>query len=488
MKSNFLKYLALGLVLLTLIVVGACAKPAPLTPPPAEFEISSLTIAPTETLTAEPVTISVSVNNIGGIEGTYPITLTIDGIKAETKVVRMVPQSVELVSFTVTKDEPGIYTVEINGLSGTFQVLKPAEFTSSNLLITPPIAEVDQAITITADVSNTGEVEGRYPVTLIINGDKVETKELTVSPGATEKASFAFAKDAAGSYAIEVGGLSGLVIVSKAADILLQLNVTCPELYQELLKLPDLKEIDDKDDEATEDIALLALNPNYKPAFESMINEGIRDKRKYCTPLEALLWIAYDKEFDSYNPLRDYSLTRLMNAAWKNTATSKSFSSTKWQNFSEVVDRLNSPKLVEIYMQNNYSYSYTKGEAEGIKSAEQIFKDKKGACYDHAVLAGYCLKKNGYDKAQGMYVRFDRRVQGGFTGHIVCVYQDPEDTLYYTIDNAGGSRVHGPFKSIEDAAKDACFRGSSGEANLLRYSLHDIDLTTGKYKTTWITW
>jgi len=364
----------------------------------------------------------------------------------------------------------------------------PAEFEVSLLDIKPPEAIAGETVSITAEVKNTGESEGSYTAVLSVDGATVETKEVTLAPGATEKVSFAFAKDAAGSYTIEVGGLSGLVIVSKGADILLQLNVTCPELHQELLKLPDLKEIDDKDDEAIEDIALLALNPNYKPAFESMINEGIKDKRKYCTPLEALLWIAYDKEFDSYNPLRDYSLTRLMKYAWKNTATSKSFSSTKWQNFNEVADRLNSPKLVEMYMQNNYSYSYTKGEAEGVKSAEQIFKDKKGACYDHAVLAGYCLKKNGCDKAQGMYVRFDRRVQGGFTGHIVCVYQDPKDTLYYTIDNAGGSRVHGPFKSIEDAAEDACRSGSAGEANLLRYSLHDIDLITGKYKTTWVTW
>jgi len=98
--------------------------------------------------------------------------------------------------------------VEVNGLSGTFRVLKPAEFAFSNLLITPPIAELGQEITITADVSNTGEVEGRCPVTLIINGDKVETKELTVSPGTTAKVSFAFAKDAAGIYSIEVGSSS----------------------------------------------------------------------------------------------------------------------------------------------------------------------------------------------------------------------------------------------------------------------------------------
>ena len=486
MKSIFTKYLLIGLVLMVLVLPCACAKPVPSPrPSPPEFELSLLDITPTETLLDEPVTVSVNVNNIGGTEGAYLLTMTIDGIKAETKVVRIAPQSAELVSFTVIKDRPGICNVEINGLSGTFRVLKPAEFTFSNLLITPSIAEVDQAITITADVSNTGEAEGTYPVTLIINGDKVEIKELTVSLGATEKVSFAFAKDAAGIYNIEVGSLSGLVIVSETGNIMAQLEVAYPELYQELLKLPDLKEIDDKDNEAIEDIAYLALNPNYKPAFESMINEGIKDKRKYCTPLEALLWIAYDKEFDGFNPLNNYSLTNLINDAWKNTSMSTNFASERWQDFDEAVYRLNSPKLVEIYMQNNYSYSYTYGEPEGVKSAEQIFKDKKGACYDHALLLGYCLKKNGYDKAQGMAVKFDRRVGGYFTGHITCVFQDPKDSLYYIIDNSGGSRVHGPFQSLEGAAKYACRLTTYGEAGLASYSLHDIDLETGKYKTTW---
>jgi len=51
-------------------------------------------------------------------------------------------------------------------------------------------------------------------------------------------------------------------------------------------------------------------------------------------------------------------------------------------------------------MKNTFSYSYSKGEAEGVKSAEQIFKNKKGACYDHALFAAYCLKENGYDRSK----------------------------------------------------------------------------------------
>jgi len=485
MGMHNLRYLFLILLTFLLLTssVIACANTI-LT----ESKVPSLKIAPQIVKSGETVSISTQIRNIGGSEENHTVVLTVDDAKVQTKVVRVAPGKTEIVTFTVIKNEPGTYNVEVNNLKGSFRVLKSAEFAISNLLIAPKIAEPGQAVTVTANISNSGEVEGSHSIALVINGSQVESKDSTVAPGATKTVSFTFSKNAVGSYSVEVDGLSGLAIVAAADSILTLLNAVYPELYHELLKLPDLQEIDDKDNEAIEDIAYLALNPKYKTAFESMLNEGIRDKRKYCTPLEALLWIAYDNEFDGYNPVSDYSLTKLINDAWTNTNTSKNFISDTWRDFDKVVDRLNSPKLVEIYMQNNYSYSYTKGEAEGVKSAEQIFKDKKGACYDHAVLAFYYLKKNGYDKAQCLFVAFDRPAQGYFLGHIVCVYQDPKDSLYYIVDNAGGSRVHGPFDSIEKAAENACVRGSFGEANLRRYSLHDIDLATGKYKTVWELW
>lgn len=121
MKNIFTKYLLIGLVLTALVLPSACAEPAPL-PSPAEFEISSLVITPPEAVPAEPVTISVDVNNTGESEGTYPITLTLNGVKTQTKVVKVAPESTEKVSFIVTKDKPGIYSVGVNGLSGTLSV------------------------------------------------------------------------------------------------------------------------------------------------------------------------------------------------------------------------------------------------------------------------------------------------------------------------------------------------------------------------------
>lgn len=270
---------------------------------------------------------------------------------------------------------------------------------------------------------------------------------------------------------------------------IVEANKIYPELSNELLKLPDFMQRELKDVEALEDIIGLAVNPECWQGFSKILNEGIKEKGKYCTLLQALLWIAYDEELDKENPLKDYSLGKLLGNAWENTVTSSNYKSERWKNFEEVIDRLNAPKFIEIYMQNNFSYSYTRGEAEGVKSAERIFNDKKGACYDHALFAAYCLKKNGYDKAWGARVRFDRIVQRYFIGHIGCIYQDPKDSLYYTFDfGIVGYAIYGPFKSIKEAVEHICSGGnggSRGEAGLSSYSLHDIDLRTGKYKTTW---
>jgi hypothetical protein len=393
MKNNFPKYLTLGLVLLTIIVVGACPKPEPSPPPPpAAFEVTSLNITPMEVTAGE-------------------------------------------------------------------------------------------AVNITVEVKNTGDSEGAYTAVLSVNRATVETKEVSLAPGSSETVTFSLVQDTPGTYQVGIGELTGLLEVRLPTEIL---KITYPELFEELLKLPDLKELDDKDNEAIKDISYSALDTKYKTIFESMLNEGIKNKRKYCTPLEALLWIAYDKEFDGFNPLNNYSLTNLINDAWVNTTTSNNFASGKWLNLAEVTDRLNSPELIATYMQNNFSYSYTLGEAEGVKSAEQIFKDKKGACYDHALFAAYCLKKNGYDNAWGIKVTFDRIIQGYYIGHIGCIYQDPKDNLYYCMDfGTKGYTVYGPFSSTDEAAKLNCEIGSYGQANLASYSLHDIDLETGKYKTTW---
>jgi len=216
-----------------------------------------------------------------------------------------------------------------------------------------------------------------------------------------------------------------------------------PGLSREIMKLPDLKTIDEKDIEAVEDIITLASEPKYKEAFIAMLKEGIPEKRKYCTPLEALLWILYDKEPDDptlkniiSNPIE------LVEYAWRYSSESKNYASERWKNFDEVVDRLNSPNLVSIF--TGYNIRYKSETVNEYVPAWIVYERKYDDCDGFATFQAYCLKANGYD-AWNIGIAIDTPI-----GHNVCGYSDKGN--WYVLDVSGIKR--GPFKSIDNLADE----------------------------------
>ena len=89
---------------------------------PAEFTSSALNISPREVDIGETVTISVLVTNIGEEEGSYTVTLKINGVVEQTREVTLAGGASQTVTFTTTKDEAGIYSVDVDGLIGSFTV------------------------------------------------------------------------------------------------------------------------------------------------------------------------------------------------------------------------------------------------------------------------------------------------------------------------------------------------------------------------------
>lgn len=92
-------------------------------PSPAEFKLSGLAINPAQTEVGEPVTISVTVQNTSQLEGSYTLTLKIDGEIEQSQTIILAAEESRQVSFTVTKDKPGTYTIDLDGLIGEFTVL-----------------------------------------------------------------------------------------------------------------------------------------------------------------------------------------------------------------------------------------------------------------------------------------------------------------------------------------------------------------------------
>ena len=101
-------------------------------PPAAEFEVKYLTVNPEQTYAGQPVTITSNVCNTGGSTGQYTVTLMINGQVEQTRLVSVGAGVAQPVRFTVTRSQPGTYTVAIGGDRATFTVTGAASGTSGS--------------------------------------------------------------------------------------------------------------------------------------------------------------------------------------------------------------------------------------------------------------------------------------------------------------------------------------------------------------------
>jgi hypothetical protein len=106
---------------------------------------------------------------------------------------------------------------------------RPATFELSNFSVTPAEAFIGDMVTITADVSNTGEITGTYTAVLTINGVTVETKDILVAGGATETVTFTVVRDEAGTYNIGVNGLTRTLTVKARLIVISPEEPTIPQ-------------------------------------------------------------------------------------------------------------------------------------------------------------------------------------------------------------------------------------------------------------------
>lgn len=88
---------------------------------------------------------------------------------------------------------------------------KPASFTVSNLNVSPTTVDSGKVVTITAIISNTGELAGTCQVTLQVNGVTEDTEDINIDGGVSKMVTFTTSKIAAGTYTITVTTPTGSV-------------------------------------------------------------------------------------------------------------------------------------------------------------------------------------------------------------------------------------------------------------------------------------
>lgn len=86
---------------------------------------------------------------------------------------------------------------------------KPAEFVVSDLAVPSEPVVAGSPLTVEVQVENVGELSGTYDAVLQVEGQEVETRELTLAGGESKTVSFSIVIDTGGSYEVVVGDTSG---------------------------------------------------------------------------------------------------------------------------------------------------------------------------------------------------------------------------------------------------------------------------------------
>ncbi len=272
-----------------------------------------------------------------------------------------------------------------------------------------------------------------------------------------------------------------------------------PLLAVELRKLPEVRDgLTPAERTALARLArLYETDPSgFDAAFREMVQVGIPERRAYCTPLQALFWVAMERPVSGgNNPIRPYGLANLLEEAWTfqprippdvrdrilasikepklRKAYERDFKERRphvmttllahikfapqlfgpwvpgkleelrqndpWQDYDAVLERLNAPELVHVYVREQIAYANywdIRGYNRHAGDARYVFKNKRGDCLYISAFVAEALRRNGYSA----WVEKKPALRATDSWHAVCVFK--ENGQKYIIDDGKRSK-HG---------------------------------------------
>ena len=174
------------------------------------FSISDLEITPDEVYPGEEIDISARVDNMGEVTGDYTVNLRINEDKVASETITLSAGKNERVHFTVGKNEPDVYKVEVNGLKGQFIVKSTvAKFSVYDLYILPDEVSPGETVAISVQITNVGDTEGNYLLTLNINEVVEQSQDVILGAMETREVIFSITKNDPGTYNVIIDNLNG---------------------------------------------------------------------------------------------------------------------------------------------------------------------------------------------------------------------------------------------------------------------------------------
>jgi len=127
---------------------------------------------------------------------------------------------VELATENIVFNPDGTITAYVTHFTYFSVLLRqaPASFTASGLSITPAEVDIAESVTISAKVTNTGDLAGKYDLILKINGVEVSHEMISLDGDSSQTVTFVTIQGKAGTYTVSLNGLSGKFTVRPVTE------------------------------------------------------------------------------------------------------------------------------------------------------------------------------------------------------------------------------------------------------------------------------
>ena len=209
--------------------------------------------------------------------------------------------------------------------------------------------------------------------------------------------------------------------------LFMQLYKLDPSIAIEIGKLPEYQNnIGDMQELSLRRFNDLLVNASNeeKANLKELLKVGKPEFRRYCSPLQAIIWLLEKEGYDLKESPLKYSLDTLLTKSWN------FYDKNRWQNFNVVTDRLNAPYLIDYYERRQFVYEFSRRPGDLTANRYKLFKTKLGDCIDVTDFEVYCLRNGGY------FARVHNvgRIPGGYGSfHVVTQYEMDGDK--YIMDN-----------------------------------------------------
>jgi len=172
----------------------------------ADIQYSELLITPSRVRVGEGAQASVWVSNVGLEAGEAALTLRVDGVFVERRLVRLDARSSMRVSFELAAEELGVRVVELAGLTARFEAyrLKPADPRLEGLSVAPVEVKAGEEVEVSAEYRNWGEEAAEFRVEVRLDGLTMTSHLVALEGGGSTTIHMKIRPERAGDHTVTV--------------------------------------------------------------------------------------------------------------------------------------------------------------------------------------------------------------------------------------------------------------------------------------------